>query len=122
MNYAKEELVAEFSAAFLCAEAGISDSRELDNSAAYLASWLSKLRNDKTLAVSAAQRAQKAADFILQRSRVSAVAAFEEVAAMNRLCPHRRLVRPQDLPRVGSSVVLHRVWKFAPRVHAPRFR
>ena len=63
--YSKEELVAEFGAAFLCAEAGIGNT--LNNSAAYIQSWLKALRNDKTLAISAASQGQKAADFILGR-------------------------------------------------------
>jgi len=50
------------------------------NSVAYIQSWISKLKNDKTMAVQAAQRAQKAADFILLRSFADA-ATSEEVAA-----------------------------------------
>lgn len=64
--YSKEELVAEMSAAFLCTEAGI-DLQTIDNSAAYVASWLSALRNDRRLLVQAAAAAQKAADYILGR-------------------------------------------------------
>lgn len=66
-DYSEEELVAEFTAAFVCGEAGITDEKLLLNSTAYIQGWLSKLRNDSKLAVLAAQRAQKAADFILQR-------------------------------------------------------
>lgn len=62
--YAKEELVAEMGAAFLCGQAGIVE-RTLDNSAAYIASWLSRLKDDPKLVVQAAAQAQKAADFIL---------------------------------------------------------
>lgn len=64
--YAKEELVAEMGAAFLCGQAGIVE-RTIDNSAAYIASWLERLRNDRRLVVQAAAQAQKAADFILDR-------------------------------------------------------
>jgi antirestriction protein ArdC len=39
------------------------------------------LRNDKKLVVSAAQKAQKAADFILQRSAVQAESTDESIAA-----------------------------------------
>ncbi len=62
--YAKEELVAEMGAAFLCGQAGIVE-RTIDNSAAYVASWLSRLKDDPRLVVQAATQAQKAADFIL---------------------------------------------------------
>jgi len=62
--YCKEELVAEMGAAFLCGHAGIVE-RTLDNSAAYVASWLARLKDDVRLVVQAAAQAQKAADFIL---------------------------------------------------------
>lgn len=62
--YAKEELVAEMGAAFLCGHVGIVD-RTIDNSAAYIASWLQRLSDDPKLVVNAAAQAQKAADFIL---------------------------------------------------------
>jgi antirestriction protein ArdC len=62
--YANEELVAEMGAAMLCAEARIFQET-LDNSAAYLANWLTKLENDNRLVVHAAAKAQKAADYIL---------------------------------------------------------
>lgn len=66
-DYSKEELTAEFGAAFLCGEAGISNEPLLVNSAAYIQNWVAKLQNDKTLVIQAAQRAQKAADYILGR-------------------------------------------------------
>ena len=65
-TYSFEELVAEFSAAYLCAEAGISPA-VLENQAAYVQGWLAKLRTDKRLVISAAAYAQKAADYILNR-------------------------------------------------------
>jgi antirestriction protein ArdC len=54
-------------AAMLCGVAGI-ESRTLDNSASYLQSWISRLRSDSRLIVSAASQAQKAADYILART------------------------------------------------------
>jgi antirestriction protein ArdC len=65
--YAREELVAELGASFLRGEAGINGETELDQSAAYIRSWLSALANDPKLVVWAAGRAQKAADMILGR-------------------------------------------------------
>jgi antirestriction protein ArdC len=64
ITYANEELVAEMGAAQLCAHAGIFQQVE-NNTAAYIASWLSKLHNDKTLVVKAAGKAQKSTDYIL---------------------------------------------------------
>lgn len=63
-TYSKEELVAEMGAAFLCGHCGI-DVATLDNSTAYIASWLRVLKSDKRLVIHAAAAAQKAADFIL---------------------------------------------------------
>ena len=62
-DYAKEELVAELGAAFLCARAGIAPATMAD-SAAYLANWLKRLREDNRLLIRAASAAQRAADFI----------------------------------------------------------
>lgn len=63
--YSKEELVAEMTAAMLCGVTGIDGSGILDNSAAYIGSWLQKLRDDRKLLVQAAAQAQKAADLVL---------------------------------------------------------
>jgi antirestriction protein ArdC len=79
-SYSKEELTAEFAAAFLCAETGCSNEERISNSVAYIQSWIQKLKNDKAMAVQAAQRAQKAADFILLRKFATA-ATSDEVAA-----------------------------------------
>ncbi|HZO80560.1 MAG TPA: zincin-like metallopeptidase domain-containing protein, partial [Candidatus Binataceae bacterium] len=65
--YSREELVAELSAAFLCAEAGISNA-VIQNQAAYVAGWLQRLRDDRRLIVQAVAQAQKAADYILNRT------------------------------------------------------
>ena len=62
--YAKEELVAEMTASFLCGQAGILNAT-VNNSVAYLQSWKAKLKEDPKLFVHAAANAQKAADFIL---------------------------------------------------------
>jgi antirestriction protein ArdC len=62
-TYSKEELVAEMGAAMLCGVAGIAPAI-VENSAAYLASWIKALRGDSKLIVTAASAAQKAADYI----------------------------------------------------------
>jgi antirestriction protein ArdC len=61
--YSFEELIAECSAAYLCAEAGISPA-VLENQTAYIQGWLGKLRSDKRMVVAAAAQAQRAADYI----------------------------------------------------------
>jgi antirestriction protein ArdC len=65
-TYSVEELVAEMDGAYLCAEVGISNA-VVENQAAYVAGWLRKLRDDRTLLVHAAAKAQRAADFIFKR-------------------------------------------------------
>ena len=62
--YAFEELVAEIGSAFLNSVSGIPE-KCLENSAAYIASWLEVLRNDRRFIVQASAQAQKAVDFIL---------------------------------------------------------
>jgi antirestriction protein ArdC len=61
--YAREELVAELGAAFLCADLGITPEPR-DDHAAYLAHWLRILKEDKRAIFSAASHAQKAADYL----------------------------------------------------------
>ena len=62
-----EGVVAEMSAAYLCAEAGISPA-VIENQAAYIQGWLAKIRSDKRLVVIAAAQAQRATDYILNRA------------------------------------------------------
>lgn len=62
-DYSKEELVAEFTSAFLCAHAEIDN--EIERSVSYLKGWLAALRDDKRMLVQAAGLAQRAADHIL---------------------------------------------------------
>jgi antirestriction protein ArdC len=66
-GYSHEEMVAEMGSAFLLAEAGIDSEPLVDNSAAYIASWLKALRDDPKLVVLAAARAQKAVEYIRGR-------------------------------------------------------
>lgn len=62
-GYAREELVAELGAAFLCADLGLI-LRDRDDHAAYIASWLKVLRDDKRAIFSAAAHAQRACDYL----------------------------------------------------------
>ncbi|MBW5435358.1 DUF1738 domain-containing protein [Bradyrhizobium canariense] len=65
--YAREELVAELGAAFLCADLGIAPEPRPDH-AAYLATWLTVLKSDKRAIFSAAALAQKATDWLVAKS------------------------------------------------------
>ena len=61
--YAREELVAELGAAFLCADLGITPEPREDH-AAYLGHWLEVLREDKRAIFSAAAHAQRAVAYL----------------------------------------------------------
>ena len=63
--YSKEELIAEIGAAALVNHCGIETSGSFRNSAAYIQNWLSVLKNDKRFIVSAAGKAEKAVQLIL---------------------------------------------------------
>ena len=65
--YSREELVAEFVSAYLCGHCGI-ESDTIENAAAYIGNWLTRLKNDSKLVVIAAAKAQKAADYLLSQA------------------------------------------------------
>lgn len=62
-GYAREELVAEIGAAFLCADLGLALEPREDH-AAYIADWIEVLKDDRRFIVSAAAHAQRAADHL----------------------------------------------------------
>ena len=62
-GYAMEELVAELGSAFLSADLDLTPEPREDH-AAYIASWLKVLKNDKRAIFTAASHAQRAADYL----------------------------------------------------------
>ncbi len=62
-GYAREELVAELGAAFLCADLGITPEPR-DDHASYIGHWLQVLKEDTHAIFQAASHAQKAVDFL----------------------------------------------------------
>jgi antirestriction protein ArdC len=83
-GYAKEELCAELGAAFLCADLEITPEVREDH-AAYIATWLKALRDDKRLIFTAAAHAQRAADYLHslqpQQTQEQATQEQEQAAA-----------------------------------------
>ncbi|CAH1652155.1 MULTISPECIES: zincin-like metallopeptidase domain-containing protein [unclassified Chelatococcus] len=73
-GYAREELVAELGAAFLCADLGLKLEDRADH-AAYIGHWLSVLKDDKRAVFAAAAHAQRAADYLGRFSRPLEAAA-----------------------------------------------
>ena len=75
-GYAMEELVAELGAAFLAADLTLTPEVR-DDHAAYIASWIKVLKDDKRAIFTAASHAQRAADLLhsLQQPTAKADAA-----------------------------------------------
>lgn len=67
-NYAKEELVAEFTSAMVLAHLGIEEMPTLENSAAYLKSWLSFLSDKPDILFDIIASAMKACSMIIGES------------------------------------------------------
>jgi antirestriction protein ArdC len=65
-TYAKEELVAEFAAAFLCANTEVPLNEE--QSAAYLKGWAKKCKAEPKMLYSAANAAQYAANMVMENT------------------------------------------------------
>ena len=65
-TYGTEELVAGMGAAMLTAKAGLEHAT-LEADASYIKHWADRIRADKSMVMTAAQRAQKAMDFIAPR-------------------------------------------------------
>lgn len=64
-GYAKEELIAEISSAFVCGMVGIDRVEVTENTTAYIDGWLKVLREENTFILKVASEAQKSANFIL---------------------------------------------------------
>lgn len=80
--YAMEELVAELTAAFVCARLGLEPTVR-DDHASYVAHWVRVLKSDERAVVTAASNAQRATDFLvgLTEPAEQAEPEAEEVAA-----------------------------------------
>lgn len=66
-DYAKEELIAELTSAFVAAETGVGFDDQ--DHASYIGSWLDALGKDKHEVFRAAKAASQAADYLIARGR-----------------------------------------------------
>lgn len=73
-SYSKEELVAEIGSATILSMLGLETENTFRNTAAYIQGWLKALRNDKRLIVSAAGKAEKAVNLIMNKKTEQRVA------------------------------------------------
>lgn len=94
--YSKEELTAEIGAATILAALGIETESSFANSAAYIENWLTVLKNDKRLIVSAAGRAEKAVRLILNEQPAEKPA--------NEPKPAKKQPAPVELPDTVDSL------------------
>lgn len=64
-EYSREELTAEIGSAILCNLTGIDSAELIDNSTAYIQSWLKALKDDVNMVLVAAAKAEKAVEYII---------------------------------------------------------
>jgi len=70
-SYGKEELVAELISVMLCGECGLDV--DIDNHAAYVAGWLTAIKDDRSILVKAASQAATARDYILGNPAIQSI-------------------------------------------------
>jgi len=73
--YAREELVADLGAAFVCNELGLSP--EIENHASYIASWMAIIKDDSKAFFNAMDAASKAAKFLLANAGIESESNVE---------------------------------------------
>lgn len=112
-KYAKEELVAELTAAMISHSMGF-DSRITDNSAAYLDSWIGVLRKEPKFIVSVMADVNKASDMILDRvDRQRLELGEQPYLAKND--PFQPLGPDEEVPFRNASIVKTRSGGYAIR-------
>lgn len=99
--YAREELRAEWSSAMVSAELGIPTTTE--NHAAYLASWVKRLKEDKFEVFRAARDAGKICDYVLGRQPEEQLAPKEATATAPTTIA--KLDEAQRFQRVGERIL-----------------
>lgn len=101
-DYAKEELVAELTAAFLLNKFEIGTERSEENNVAYCQNWAGVLKNDPKLIVQAAARAQKALAYIVEKAGVAEDAPeVDEPTGV----PTTGLVNVMEMPGADHGIV-----------------
>jgi len=80
-GYAAEELVAELSSAFVCAELNLYPEPREEN-ASYISNWLDVLKNDSRAIFTAAAHAQRAADYLNRAASSEAAAVAVATTAL----------------------------------------
>lgn len=112
-KYAKEELVAELTAAMISHSMGF-DSKVTDNSAAYLDSWIGTLKQEPKFIVSVMADVNKASDLILDHVDKQRLALGEQpyLAKNDPLAP---LDAGEEVPFKNAAIVKTRSGDYAIR-------
>ena len=103
-DYAREELVAELGAAFLCADHGVTPVPR-DDHARYIDHWLRVLQSDSKAIFTAARRAEKAVATLkweVHQKRTSRLVAARRLGRPRRSA---RPTRPHPIPRPRSDTL-----------------
>jgi antirestriction protein ArdC len=102
LNYAKEELRAELASVFMAAELGVP--HDPANHAAYVASWIKALREDKNEIFRAAHEASAATDFVLSLDLEVSRAETLELAGSGAAGSLRSADRPRGQNETRDEV------------------
>lgn len=112
-KYAKEELVAELTAAMISHSMGF-DSKVTDNSAAYLDSWIGTLRKEPKFIVSIMADVNKASDMILDHVDKQRLALGEQ-PYLAKNDPFAPLDAGEEVPFKNAAIVKTRSGDYAIR-------
>ena len=112
-KYAKEELVAELTAAMISHSMGF-DSKITDNSAAYLDSWISVLKKEPKFIVSIMADVNKASDLILDHVDKQRVALGEQ-PYLAKNDPWQPMDPNEEIPFKNAAIIKTRSGDYAIR-------
>lgn len=112
-KYAKEELVAELTAAMISHSMGF-DSKVTDNSAAYLDSWIGVLKQEPKFIVSVMADVNKASDLILDQVDKQRL-ALNEQPYLTKNDPFAPLDEGEEVPFKNAAIVKTRNGDYAIR-------
>ena len=105
-KYAKEELVAELTAAMISHSMGF-DSKITDNSAAYLDSWIGVLKKEPKFIVSIMADVNKASDLILDHADKQRLALGEQ-PYLAKNDPWQPLDPNEEIPFKNAAIIKNR--------------
>lgn len=112
-KYAKEELVAELTAAMISHSMGF-DSKITDNSAAYLDSWIGVLKKEPKFIVSIMADVNKASDLILDHVDKQRLALGEQ-PYLAKNDPFAPLGADEEIPFKNAAIIKTRSGDYAIR-------